>query len=51
MTDFYGGSGRAAVAERGPMTDVECERQVARLRACWSSFDEAAASGTRSSGM
>ena len=29
MTDYYGLSGRAAAAERDPMTDAECERKVA----------------------
>jgi hypothetical protein len=43
MTDYYGVSGRAAAAEDAPMTEAECERKVALLRACWSTFDAAAA--------
>lgn len=43
MTDYYGVSGRPAAAERGAMTNVDCERKVALLAACWATFDEAAA--------
>lgn len=43
MTDYYGLSGRAAAPESNPMTDAECERKVALLRAAWSTFDDAAA--------
>ena len=43
MTDFYGLSGRAATPEKDPMTDAECERKIALLRACWTAFDDAAA--------
>jgi hypothetical protein len=43
MTDFYGVSGRAAGPEHEPMTDAECERKIALLRASWSTFDEVAA--------
>jgi hypothetical protein len=43
MTDFYGVSGRAAAPEHEPMTDAECERKVALLRASWRFFDEVAA--------
>ena len=43
MTDFYGVSGRAAAPEYDPMTEAECERKIALLRACWSTFDDVAA--------
>jgi hypothetical protein len=43
MTDYYGVSGRAAAPEYDPMTDAECERKVALLRACWRTFDDLAA--------
>jgi hypothetical protein len=43
MTDYYGVSGRAAAPESHPMTEAECERKVALLRASWSTFDAAAA--------
>lgn len=43
MTDFYGVSGRTAAPEHDPMTDDECERKVALLRACWNTFDGVAA--------
>ncbi len=43
MTDYYGVSGRAASVEIGAMTDAECERKVALLRASWTTFDEIAA--------
>jgi hypothetical protein len=43
MTDFYGLSGRAAGPENAPMTDAECERKIALLRASWSTFDDFAA--------
>src|SRR3954454_5444273 len=36
MTDFYGVSGRPATPEYDPMTDAECERKIALLRASWS---------------
>jgi hypothetical protein len=42
MTDYYGVSGRAAAPETQPMTDVECERKIALLRAAWSTFDDTA---------
>lgn len=42
MTDYYGLSGRPATAEQGPMSDAECERKIALLRASWSVFDETA---------
>jgi hypothetical protein len=43
MTDYYGVSGRAAAPEYTSMTDAECERKIALLRASWSTFDGAAA--------
>ena len=43
MTDYYGVSGRAAAPEHGPMSDAECERKIALLRATWSTFDDTAA--------
>lgn len=43
MTDFYGVSGRAAGPEQDRMTEAECERKVALLRAAWTSFDAVAA--------
>lgn len=43
MTDFYGLSGRAAGPEKHPMSDAECERKIALLRAAWSTFDAVAA--------
>jgi hypothetical protein len=43
MTDYYGLSGRAATAEHEPMTDAECERKLALLRASWRTFDDFAA--------
>lgn len=43
MTDFYGLSGKAAAPEKDPMTEDECERKIALLRACWSTFDNVAA--------
>ena len=43
MTDYYGVSGRPAAPENDPMTDAECERKIALLRASWSTFDDLAA--------
>jgi hypothetical protein len=43
ITDYYGLSGRAAAPESDPMTDAECQRKVALLRAAWSTFGDAAA--------
>ena len=43
MTDFYGVSGRAAAAEYEPMTEADCRRKIALLRASWTIFDEVAA--------
>src|SRR5437763_5578202 len=42
-TDFYGLSARAAAPEKDPMTEAECERKIALLRASWSTFDDVAA--------
>ncbi len=43
MTDYYGLSGRTATPEYEPMTDAECERKIALLRASWRTFDDFAA--------
>jgi hypothetical protein len=43
MTDYHGVSGRAAAGEHDPMTDAECERKIALLRASWTTFDDMAA--------
>ena len=43
MTDYYGLSGRAAAPEQEQMTEPECERKIALLRASWTSFDDVAA--------
>ena len=43
MTDYYSVSGRAAGPEHGLMTDAECERKIALLRAAWRTFDDFAA--------
>jgi hypothetical protein len=40
-TDF-GVPDRVAEADHEPMSDAECERQLALLRACWSVFDDVA---------
>ncbi|HYH12465.1 MAG TPA: hypothetical protein VD789_08945 [Thermomicrobiales bacterium] len=40
-TDF-GVPERVAECERDPMTEAECERQLALLRACWRYFDDVA---------
>ena len=42
MTDFYGVSGVAATAERDPMSEAECERKIALLRASWTTLDTVA---------
>jgi len=39
MTDYYGLSGRAASAEKEPISDAELERKLALLQACWKTFD------------
>ncbi len=43
MTDYYGLSGRPAAPEKDRMTEAECERKIALLRASWRTFDGAAA--------
>jgi len=43
MTDFYGVSARIAMPEYEQMSDAECERKIALLRACWTFFDSVAA--------
>src|SRR5947207_4843590 len=39
MTDYYGVSGRAARPEKDQMSEAECERKLALLRASWTYFD------------
>ena len=39
MTDFYGVSARPAGPEQQQMSDDECARKIAVLRACWTHFD------------
>jgi hypothetical protein len=41
-TDFYGLSARWAEPEQQSMSEAECERKIALLRACWAYFDEVA---------
>lgn len=41
-TDFHGISARSAGPEQGPMSEDECERKIALLRACWAYFDDVA---------
>ncbi|HEX4211742.1 MAG TPA: hypothetical protein VIA06_00265 [Candidatus Dormibacteraeota bacterium] len=43
MTDFYGVSMRSAQPEQQPMSEAECERKLALLRASWTYFDDVAA--------
>ena len=43
MGDFYGTSGRTAAPEYEQMSEAECERKIALLRACWAYFDAVAA--------
>lgn len=43
MTDFYTLSARPARPEQKAMSEAECERKLALLRACWSYFDDVAA--------
>ena len=43
MTDYYGVSGRSAAPEQDQMTEAECERKIALLRASWTYFDDVAA--------
>jgi hypothetical protein len=42
MTDFYTLSARPAGPEQKPMSEAECERKLALLRACWAYFDDVA---------
>lgn len=42
-TDFHGISFAPSSTEHGPMTDVELERKITILRACWTFFDDVAA--------
>jgi hypothetical protein len=42
MTDFYLLSARPSGPEQEPMSESECERKIALLRACWTYFDEVA---------
>ncbi len=42
MTDFYGVSMKSASAEYEQMSEAECERKIALLRACWTYFDDVA---------
>jgi hypothetical protein len=42
MTDYYGVSGRASEPEKEQMSDAECERKIALLRASWTYFDDVA---------
>jgi hypothetical protein len=42
MGDFYGTSGRTAAPEYEQMSEAECERKIALLRACWAYFDDVA---------
>jgi hypothetical protein len=41
-TDFHGVSVKSAGAEQVQMTEAECERKIALLRACWTYFDDVA---------
>ena len=43
MSEFYGVSGQTPAADLEPMTEAECERRIAILRACWATFDDVAA--------
>jgi hypothetical protein len=42
MTDFYGVSMKSASPEYEQMSEAECERKIALLRACWTYFDDVA---------
>jgi hypothetical protein len=42
MTDFYGLSFRSSGAEHKPISDAECKRRIALLRASWAYFDDVA---------
>ena len=43
MTDFYTLSFHSAKPEYKQMSEADCERKLALLRACWSYFDDVAA--------
>jgi hypothetical protein len=43
MTDFWGISFAPSTGEQGQMSEEECERKLAILRACWKYFDRVAA--------
>jgi hypothetical protein len=43
MTDFWGISFNPSTGELGQMSEPECERKLAILRACWKYFDRVAA--------
>jgi hypothetical protein len=43
MSEFYGVSGQKLDSDLEPMTEAECERRIAILRACWATFDDVAA--------
>ena len=47
MTDFYGVSARSAGPEYEQMSEAECERKIALLRACWVTFDDVASRVSR----
>ena len=47
MTDFYGLSARSAAPEYEQMSEAECERKIALLRACWVTFDDVASRVSR----
>jgi hypothetical protein len=42
MTDYYGVSGMPAKPELEQMSEAECERKIALLRAAWTTFDDVA---------
>lgn len=42
MTDFYTLSTRPAAPEQKAMSEAECERKLALLKACWTYFDDVA---------
>ena len=42
MTDYYGLSGVPAGPEHDQMTEAECERKIALLRASWATLDDVA---------
>ncbi len=42
MTDYYTLSFKSATVEKQPMSEPECERKIALLRASWTYFDDVA---------